>query len=193
MRVLRIAATAAALASVTIVSGCDTVGEIAGKINLEVSDVTPYVGKAAASGVRSGLKALSKDDDAWTKTKAIAEAAKKHIAEAVIPLFEGADVKDVTKATADQALALINDNTKVDPKVLGAIQLAIDSALLFLKLPDNPTDKIPDDQRQLLVGLFRGVVGGVDSYLAWGGPASGERDLGPPVTACAWKVGGERP
>lgn len=188
------AMTAVALMTGTMfMSGCETVQDMAGKINLDVADVAGYVDQAAAAGVKAGLKKLSKDDESWTKTKTIAGEARKHIAEAVIPLFEGADVKDVTKATADQALALINDNTKVNPKVLGAIQLGIDSALLFLDLPANPTDKIPDDQRKLLVALFKGIVGGVDKYLAWGGPASGERDLGPPVTACAWKAGGERP
>lgn len=175
------------------VPGCETVKDVVGKINLDVEDVSGYVDKAAASGVKAGLKKLSKDDESWKTTKTIAEEAKKHIAEAVLPLFEGADVKDVTKATADQALAIINDKTKINPKALGAIQLGIDSALLFLDLPANPTDKIPDDQRKLLVALFKGIVSGLDKYLAWGGPASGERDLGPPVTACAWKVGGERP
>lgn len=175
------------------VPGCETVKDVIGKIDLKVDDVAPYVEKAAASGVRAGLKKLSKDEESWATTKKIAGEVKTHFEGAVLPLFDGADVTEVTKATADQAMALINDATKVDPKVLGAIQLGIDSALLFLKLPDNPTDKIPDEQRKLLVALFQGVVSGLDSYLAWGGPASGERDLGPPVTACAWKVGGERP
>jgi hypothetical protein len=180
-------------AGMFFMSGCETVKDAVGKINLDVADVAGYVDKAASAGVKAGLKKLSKDEESWATTKTIADEAKKHLAEAVLPLFEGADVKDVTKATADQALALINDKTKVNPKVLGAIQLGIDSALLFLDLPDNPTDKIPDDQRKLLVALFKGIVAGVDNYLAWGGPASGERDMGPPVTACAWKAGGERP
>ncbi len=173
--------------------GCQTVKDAIGKINLDVGDVAPYVEKAAASGVKAGLKKLSKDEEAWAKTKAIAGEVKTHFETAVLPLFEGADLAEVTKATADQAMALINDATKVDPKVLGAIQLGIDSALLFLDLPDNPTDKIPEDQRTLLVALFKGVVKGLDKYLAWGGPASGERDIGPPVTACSWTAGGERP
>lgn len=173
--------------------GCETVKDVIGKIDLQVDDVAPYVEKAAASGVKAGLKKLSEDEESWAKTKKIAGEVKTHFEGAVLPLFEGADVTEVTKATADQAMALINDATKVDPKVLGAIQLGIDSALLFLKLPEDPTAKLPDDQRKLLVALFKGVVTGLDKYLAWGGPASGERDLGPPVTACAWKVGGERP
>lgn len=192
MRWSVVTTAALALAGMSV-PGCNTVKDVVGKINLDVEDVAGYVDRAAASGVKAGLKKLSKDDESWETTKTIAGEARKHLVEAVLPLFEGADVKDVTKATADQALALINDNTKVNPKVLGAIQLGIDSALLFLDLPANPTDKIPDDQRKLLVALFKGIVGGVDKYLAWGGPASGERDLGPPVTACAWKVGGERP
>jgi hypothetical protein len=184
---------AALLLGMGLFAGCKTVEGVIGNINLNVEDVAPYVEKAAASGVQSGLKALSKDQASYDTTKTVATEVEKHITEAVLPLFSGADLDAVTRATADQALALINDNTKVDPKILGAIQLAIDSALLFLNLPDDPTAKLPDDQRALIVALFNGVVTGLQKFQAWGGPDGGTRDLGPPVTACSWSTGGERP
>jgi hypothetical protein len=184
---------AAVLLSMGIFSGCKTVEGLIGNINLNVEDVAPYVETAAASGVNSGLKALAKDQASFDTTKTIATEVEKHVAEAVLPLFTGADLDAVTRATADQALALVNDNTKVNPKVLGAIQLAIDSALLFLDLPDDPTAKLPDDQRKLIVALFNGVVTGLQRFQSWGGPDGGTRDLGPPVTACSWSSGGEQP
>lgn len=195
MRKMRECAGMAALlvASGVFFSGCETLSGVVGKINLSVESVTPYVEKAASSGVKAGLKALSKDVESWERTKKIAAEVEKHVVEAVLPLFEGAGVGAVTKATADQALALINDNTKVDPRVLGTIQLAIDSALLFIKMPDNPTDAIPDDQRKLIVALFNGVVSGLQKFQSWGGPDGADRDLGPPVTACTWTAGGESP
>ncbi len=96
MGIRECAGLAAILFSVALFSGCKTVEGLVGKINLNVEDVAPYVEKAAASGVKSGLKALSKDQASYDTTKTVAAEVERHITDAVLPLFSGADLNAVT-------------------------------------------------------------------------------------------------
>lgn len=173
-------------------TGCETLSGIVGKINLSVESVTPYVEKAAASGVKSGLKALSKDTASYETTKRVAGEVETLITDSVLPLFSGAEIGAVTKATADQAMAALN-GANIEPQILGAIQLAVDSALLFIKMPENPTDALSDDTKGLIVALFNGITKGLQKFQSWGGPDGGARDLADPVLECSWQAGGVKP
>jgi hypothetical protein len=177
---------------VLIGSGCKTLADVAGNINLSVENVTPYVEQAAASGVKSGLKALSKDTASYETTKKVAGEVETLITDSVLPLFEGEDVGAVTLATANQAMGALN-GANIDPQILGAIQLAIDSALLFIKMPENPTDELSDDTKGLVVALFKGINSGLQKFQSWGGPDGGARDLADPVLECSWSKGGVKP
>jgi hypothetical protein len=163
-----------------------------GSVNLEIKDVTPFVLSGARSGVDSGLKALSKDAASFDKTKKVAAEIETLVTDTVLPLFEGEAVEMITMATADQAMAALN-GANIDPQILGAIQLAIDSALIFIEMPDNPTDELSEDTRSLIVALFGGIAEGLQRFQAWGGPDSGARDLAAPVLECSWTRGGVKP
>jgi len=173
-------------------SGCETLANLAGSVNLEVKDVTPFVLSGARSGVNSGLKALSKNAEGFEKTKKVAAEIETLVTNTILPLFEGEAIEMVTMATADQAMAALN-GANIDPQILGAIQLAIDSALLFIKMPENPTGELSEDTTNLIVALFSGITEGLQRFQAWGGPDTGARDLAEPVLECSWTRGGVKP
>ena len=173
-------------------SGCETLSNLAGSVNLEIKDVTPFVRSGAKNGVNSGLKALSKTAESFETTKTVATEIETLINDTVLPLFEGEAVGEVTLATANQAMAALN-GANIDPQILGAIQLAIDSALLFIKMPENPTDELSEDTKNLVVALFDGIAAGLQKFQSWGGPDNGARDLAEPVLECSWAKGGVKP
>ncbi|MHC4434809.1 MAG: hypothetical protein ACYTBS_23470 [Planctomycetota bacterium] len=173
-------------------SGCETLSDVVGSVNLEVKDVAPFVRSGAKNGVNSGLKALSKDAASFEKTKTVAAEVEVLINDSVLPLFQGDAVESVTLATANQAMEALN-KANIDPQILGAIQLAIDSSLLFIKMPENPTDELSEDTKNLVIALFDGMAEGLAKFQSWGGPDSGARDLAAPVLECSWSKGGVKP
>ena len=160
-------------------------------IQISAEDAAKYAEQGAEQAVKMGLKALSKDVAAHAKIKSIVEPAKKVIAESVLPLFEGAEVTEVTKATAEQALALLDE--KLDPVLKGVIQLGVNVALGYVKMPDNPTDKLSDDAKNIIIAVFNGINAGIGAFEKWDGPGSRDPSPVPVVTKVTWEFGGETP
>ena len=161
-----------------------------GIIKLATEEAGDYIVEGSEKGVFAGLKALSKDDATYQKVKDASAIAKDAIDKSVLPLFSGASLNVVTVGTANQALSLLDG--KVSGIVKGTIQLAIDSALMFIKMPANPTDALSDDQRKLIVTLFTGISAGLKDFQGWAGPGgAASRDVGPPPKL-AWAKGGTK-
>jgi hypothetical protein len=168
-----------------VLPGCRTSGQII----VNTPDATYSIQQSAASVTTLALKALSKDDASFQSVKVKSQIAQQAIETVVLPLFKGQDLNSITAATAAQALSLLDG--KIDPTLKGVIQLAVNAALVFLKLPDNPTTKLTDEQRAMIVALFQGIDQGITSFLLWTGP--GSRDISmtvPLVRSLAWKQGG---
>lgn len=146
--------------------------------------------KGAAMGTTLGLKALSSDAATCAKVKTYATEAKVVIDTTILPLLSGANVGTVTVATVDLALNLLDG--KVDPVLRNVLQTAIDGVLAFVQLPANPADKLSDNQRLVIVAVFKGLSEGIDGFLKWAGPSKAmSKDMQTPVVHLAWKYGGK--
>ena len=180
------------VASTVALSGCKGGGTTVANTNIQIapSEANTAIESGVSAASMLGLKALSKDDATFAKIKEYSKTAKEVIDGSILPLFQGADLNSVTAATADQAMKLLND--KLNPMLKGAIQLAINSALLFVKLPANPTDKLSDSQRGIIVAIFKGLSGGIASYQSWGGPTARDAEVMPVIVEMDWH-GGKRP
>lgn len=179
------------VASTVALSGCNgSTPPINTNIQIAPSEANTAIESGVSAASTLGLKALSKDDATFAKIKEYSKTAKDVIDGSILPLFQGADLSSVTLATANQAMVLLNE--KLNPVLKGAIQLAINSALLFVKLPANPTDKLSDNQRGIIVAIFKGLSGGIASYQSWGGPAARDAEVMPVVIEVDWH-GGKRP
>jgi hypothetical protein len=99
----------AAMAGLMVLgSGCETLSDVVGSVNLEIKDVTPFVLSGARSGVDSGLKALSKDAASFDKTKKVAAEIETLVTDTVLPLFEGEAVR---RSLARSSLQLIRHSS----------------------------------------------------------------------------------
>lgn len=162
-----------------------------GGLQLSTSDVAYGVQRGSTVAVNAGLKALSRDATSYQNVKKAATAAKDAIEGVCIPLLDGASTSTLTMTTVNQVLAVLDG--KLDPTTKGVIQLAINSVLTLVKLPDNPADKISADQRELLVALFQGMDNGLKLFLAWGGPDTRDIIVIQPVAHLTWTYGGKGP
>lgn len=163
----------------------------AGGFHIDPQDAAKYVEIGAGKAVNLGLKALSKDAASFANVKTWSAAGKDAIDKSVLPLFTGAGVGDVTVATATQALALLND--KINPVLRGVIQLGVNIALGYVKMPANPTDKLSPDQKAIIVALFNGMSAGLGDFAKWDGPASRDPSPVPAVGKLDWSYGGKGP
>jgi hypothetical protein len=160
-----------------------------GSINISTEVIAEVIQKGAAKGVTYGLRALSKDQTSYLRVKDDSAKVAKLITDSIIPLIKGGDLKPVTVATANQALALLG--TSLTPALSLVVQEAIDGVLDVLKLPDNPAAGLNDDQRMILVALFTGMVDGVTDFQSWPGPQVASKEFGPARgVTLAWKKGG---
>lgn len=162
-----------------------------GNVTITTPEANSSIQQSAHGVTLLALKALSKDEEALKSIKAKSALAQQVIDAAVVPLFKGQDLSTITASTATQALSLLDG--KIDPTLKGVIQLAINGALVFVKLPANPTDKLSDDQRLMILGLFQGVSQGIAEFQSWDGPGSRDAAVIPPVRGLSWEYGGDRP
>ena len=131
-------------------------------LKIDPQDAAKYVEIGAAKAVNLGFKALSKDAASFTNVKKWSAEGKDAIDKAVLPLFTGAGVGEVTVATANQALKLLDE--KIYPVLKGVIQLGVNTALAYLKMPANPTDKLSPDAKAIVVALFNGMSAGIADF-----------------------------
>lgn len=143
-------------------------------VQVDTEDAVYSIRRGSTAAVAIGLRALSTDQEMYEKVKEQSTNAREAITGVVLPLFEGATVKTVSKSAADFALGVLND--RIDPFLKGIIQASIDSALHVLQMPPNPTDELSDDQRRMLVALFRGIVDGINEFGKWEGPKAPTTD-----------------
>jgi len=158
-------------------------------LKIDPGFAAPLVEQGAAMTTTLGLKALVKDVEALPAMKETVKVVNEALTTTVIPFVDGADIKNVTKATVDKALALLSEKISIEYR--GVIQLAVNGALALLKLPDNPMTKLEPGQVEIILALFNGIKKGIDAFLAWfpGAKALGEI---PVITKLTW-TGGETP
>lgn len=164
-----------------------TVGCNGDFLKIDPAFAAPLVEKGAAITTTMGLKALVSDAEGFEKVKAVVKPVQEIIDTTVIPIIKGVDLADVTRATADKALALLNE--KIPQEIKGVIQLAVNGAMTLLKMPDNPATKLEPGQVEIILALFRGIGTGASAFIAWGGP--GAKALGdiPVVLEITWAGG----
>lgn len=167
--------------------GCGSTGGI----HIDPQDAAKYVQIGAEKAVDLGLKALSKDAASFANVKKWSGEAKDAIDKAVLPLFTGAGVGDVTLATATQALQILDE--KINPVLKGVIQLGVNTALAYIKMPANPTDKLSPDAKAIIVALFNGMSSGAGNFAKWDGPGSRDPSPVPAVGKLGWSYGGKGP
>lgn len=172
-----------------VLSGCNGAAPT-NTIQIPPSEANTAIEGGASAATALGLKALSRDEETFKKIKDYSKAGKELIDASILPLFQGADLNSITLATANQAMALLNE--KLNPVLKGAVQLAINGALVFVKLPANPADKLSDQQRGIIVAIFKGISGGIESFQSWGGPTARDAEVVPTVIEVDWR-GGKRP
>lgn len=176
-----------ALGGITLMMSVGCNGDF---LKIDSAFAAPLVEKGAAITTTLGLKALVSDAEGFEKVKAVVKPVQEIIETSVIPIIKGGDLADVTRATADKALALLNE--KIPPEIKGVIQLAVNGALALLKMPDNPATKLEPGQAEIILALFRGIGTGASAFIVWGGPgAKGLGDI-PVVLEITW-AGGKGP
>jgi hypothetical protein len=147
--------------------------------------------RGAAVVTTLGLKTLSTDAAACTRLKGYATEAKAIITTSVLPFITGSSVTEVSVATVNFALDFLDG--KVNPALKAVLQTAIDSALVLIGLPENPADKLSDDQRMIIVALFNGINTGINNFVKWDGPAAKSVSKAMPDAGAnhlGWKYGG---
>lgn len=143
----------------------------------------------ARTAVNLGLRALAKDQATTDRLKADAAAVKLVITTSVLPLFSGDDLSKITSATAQQALTLLNG--KISPLIALVLQKAIDGAVRLVNLPENPTEKLTQFQRDVIVAVFTGINEGIDDFAPAAPATVAEKSFGPPIKL-SWKIGGTK-
>jgi len=177
----------ALLGLVFLAPGCESTSQY---IKVDPAEAAPVIESGASLTTALGLKALSKTDESWDKTKKAAQPVVDVIDTTVIPFIEGQDLSKITKETADKILEMLND--KIPMEVKGVVQVAINAAMAFLKMPANPADKLEPGQAEMILALMRGISAGAKAFLAWPGPGEkGPGDL-PVIKDINWS-GGTRP
>jgi len=82
----------------------------------------------------------------------------------LIPAFDGASTKEVARSVLDTAFALLKSKVK-DERVIEVADVAVDLILANVKLPKNPTDKLDERTRKILLGIFTGMAEGARAAL----------------------------
>lgn len=156
-------------------------------LQIDPSLAAPLVEKAASTTTFLGLKTLASDAETFAKMKDPVKVVHATIDGAVIPLLQKVPLEDLTRSAVDRALALLDE--KVPVEIKGAIQLAVNGALALLKMPENPVEKLEPGQAAIVLALFRGILIGAESFIAWGGP--GTKDIAT-ILEITW-TGGRAP
>lgn len=177
----------ALVAIVFLTTGCESTSQY---IKVDPAEAAPVIESGASLTTALGLKALSRTEEGWEKTKKAAQPIVDVIDTTVIPFIEGQDLSKITKETADKILEMLNG--KIPLEVRGVVQVAINAAMAFLKMPANPSQKLEPGQAEMILALMRGISAGTKAFLAWPGP--GERGPGdvPVIKEISW-AGGTTP
>lgn len=124
-------------------------------------ELAESVYKGAKAVTSNGLKiAINQSPDSAEAIKENAKLAAKIIRDNILPVFEGATTEEVLRSAVDTALDELGD--KVSPTLASVINLALQLVAEKVNLPDNPAAKLDVRTRMALVGLFKGLVDGID-------------------------------
>lgn len=145
----------AALLAVTF-SGCAEIDKIPD------DKLAESLHTGAKGAVKYALQAaLRKVDPAVAeKIKTDATLARDILADNIIPVFSGAETADVLRSAVDTALGLLRSKI-TDPRVISAIELAVEIIIAEVDLPRNPAEKLSVRSTKALSGVFSGIEEGI--------------------------------
>lgn len=123
----------------------------------------------ARSATKVGLRSALEQAHSPAEVREKAELAVKLIRENVVPLFTST-TEDVLLRTVETVLQEVAD--KLDPIVVGVMQVAIGTVLNQLDLPENPAAKLSPRTKGALLAMFNGLADGATDALKTPPPTS---------------------
>ena len=175
------------LTAIIVVSGCKSVDHYT--VSVPESNMNSSVSQVAGEVTFMSLKAASSTPEKAEKNKKIVQSAQGILRSSVIPLLQGEDLNLITANTVNEVLRQFSN--EVSGFIRTAVQLALNTGISVLDLPENPTDALSEAQRTLLLSLVAGIDSGMDRFLQWSPPAAaaeGERGLPRDVDVCELKL-----
>lgn len=166
-----------AVVALSLLTGCFS-------FNLNTEEAISDIQQAASSSINVGLSAaVPADKVAATKQKVA--TVVEFMDATVIPFFENKPLKSITRNTANEVLALLDD--KLSPALRAGVQLALNAGLALINLPDNPAAKLNQNQRDLILGVLNGIRNGLHRYLTSPRAVPGEEPP-PAVKKITWDL-----
>ena len=144
------------LVGLLVLAGCETTRPVPAADQLAAQ--VDLIRVTTTMVVHQALVAVDTEETHEANLERVA-TIRPFIATTLLPLLKGNELGQITRQTADQALALLD--SKLWGREKEAVSVGIRLVLGYVAMPANPAGQLNDADRQRIVALFEGVDRGM--------------------------------